>query len=74
VTQIIVLDHTGDYINTEWFVRSVEALIDVHGDDGIRQRYEQAYGVKLHFDQLHFVTSVEFQTTEQATEFILRWG
>lgn len=76
MTHIINIESTGDYMETEWFVRSVEALVEA--SDGnqhhMRRRYEQAYDVKLYFDSLHQVNSIEFKTVEQATEFILRWS
>ena len=71
------VDASGDYIETNWFVRSIEAIFAEIGymnrPSVIRKRYEETYDVKLVFDEQYFITAVDFRSRDHATEFILRW-
>lgn len=71
------VDASGDYIETTWFVRSIEAVFAEVGYKNnllaIRKRYEETYDVKLVFDEQQFISAVDFRSKEHATEFILRW-
>lgn len=73
----IALD--GDFVMTEWFVRSLQNIRSADGANGadmpsICWLYEQTYGVRLRFDDQDWIYGVEFPSEEAAVEFVLRWS
>lgn len=82
MTHIVPITLYDDYILSEWFLNSTEAL---YGDklargrvwsesDGFHDRYEEVYGAKILFDIFGWVEYAEFRDKETATEFMLRWS
>ena len=65
----------GDYVLTEWFIRSVAALDGGWQDmSELRDAYEKTYDVRIGFDEDHMMNRVEFENQEKALEFLLRWA
>ena len=69
----------GDFVMTEWFVRSLQDIRsedEANGSDmsSICWLYEQTYGVKLRFDEHDWIDGVGFSSEEAAVEFVLRWS
>lgn len=81
MTHIVPIAMYGDYILSEWFLNSANAL---YGDmprggvwsmsDGFHDRYEEVYGVRVTFDIFGWVEYAEFPDREAALEFVLRWS